>query len=106
MQNKDYLSALAWFKLVGLKMIDNDPDSKRQQLQILSDQLKDTYGKLASLGCREHWQKSISFGGTKIKGHIPNNIKIYPSGQVSRLPNGNVDILVSSAVVTGEVVSV
>lgn len=118
MKNKDYLEALAWFKLVNLKLIDKNQTiidlieeleikvtkSQRQAFLKLSQQLNKEYGKQAALNHRENWRKSISFGGSKIKGHIPGRVKIYPAGRIEQRGFGEAEIFVSAAFVTGETV--
>jgi hypothetical protein len=116
MQNEDYVSALAWFNLVDLKMIDKGElistliseldthmtESSRLQLKQLYDQLVAEFGKEASLIHREDWKKSIAFGGSKIKGHVPGRVKIYSAGRIEQRGFGEAEIFVSAAFVTGE----
>lgn len=116
MQNKDYLSALAWFKLVDLKMIDKDqmildlideltthvPDDQQHKLQSLSEELIAHYGKQAALQYRQKWREDIAFGGSKIKGNIPGRLKIYPAGRIEQRGFGEAEIFVSSTFVSGE----
>lgn len=116
MQNNDYVSALAWFNLVDLKMIDKDElitsmigelgslmtESNRQLVHELNHQLVDRYGKEASLNHREKWKSGLKIGGTRIKGSIPSGIKIYPVGRIEQNGNGVAEIYVSSIYLTGE----
>ena len=118
MQNEDYLSALAWFKLVDLKMIDKDQlildlideltthvsSDQQLKLQTLSDELTAQYGKQAALEYRQEWKNNIAFGGSKIKGNIPGRVKIYPAGRIEQRGFGEAEIFVSSTYVTGEMV--
>jgi len=85
MQDKDYVSALAWFKLLDLDQIPNSDFlkaimsnltkiSEPQQIkaaETLKSELKETYGHYPTLLRREDWKKSLQFTGTHIKGYIP-----------------------------------
>ncbi len=85
MQDKDYVSALAWFKLLDMKQIPNSDFlkaimsnltkiSQPEQLKAaeeLKAQLSETYGHYPTLLRREAWKKSLKFTGTHIKGYIP-----------------------------------
>ncbi len=118
MKNKEFVSALAWFRLVDLKMIDKDEvliklmaelEAKvsakgRLQADQLHAQLISEYGKEASMSHREQWQKSLSFGGSKIKGRVPNRLKIYPTGRFEMRHDGTPELFVSSTYVSGAVV--
>ncbi len=85
MQDKDYVSALAWFKLLDLDQIPNSdflsaimsnltkissPEEIKAAKE-LKAKLKETYGHYPTLLRREAWKKSLKFTGTRIKGYIP-----------------------------------
>lgn len=85
MQDKNYVSALAWFKLLDLDQIPNsdflqaimsnltkisEPDDL-QAAEDLKAELKETYGHYPTLLRREAWKKSLRFTGTHLKGYIP-----------------------------------
>jgi hypothetical protein len=85
MQDKDYVSALAWFKLLDLKQIPNSDFlnaimsnlikiSQPEEIKAaekLKTQLSETYGHYPTLLRREAWKNSLKFTGTHIKGYIP-----------------------------------
>ncbi len=85
MQDKDYVSALAWFKLLDLNQIPNSDFlraimnnltkvSEPEQIQAaetLKSELKETYGHYTTLLRREQWKNNLQFTGTRIKGYIP-----------------------------------
>lgn len=85
MQDKDYVSALAWFKLLDLNQIPNSDFlraimnnltkvSEPEQIQAaetLKSELKETYGHYPTLLRREQWKNNLQFTGTRIKGYIP-----------------------------------
>lgn len=85
MQDKDYVSALAWYKLVSqdkipngafvAEMIDNlerfmSPQEVKKANQLKSE-LAETYGNYPTLLRREKWKNSLQFTGTHLKGYIP-----------------------------------
>lgn len=102
LKNKDYISTLSWFKLIDLKMIPNNDmievmmaelenkltDSEKESVNLLFTALNDKYGKHAALKHREKWQKSLSFGGSHVKGHVPSGLKIHVSGGVEQGSGG------------------
>lgn len=85
MQDKDYVSAMAWFKLLDLDQIPNSDflsaimsnlEKVSQAKDIkeakeLKSKLSETYGHYPTLLRREAWKKSLKFTGTRIKGYIP-----------------------------------
>ena len=115
MQQADYPEALAWFNLIELKMLDKPDDIRRLIVGLkqilnesevkLSNEIKATlikkYGKDATLAHRESWQKNIKVGGSKIKGHIPNRVKMYSAGRIEQKAYGEAEIFVSASFVSG-----
>ncbi|MCW8869714.1 MAG: hypothetical protein OQK49_03340 [Proteobacteria bacterium] len=85
MQDKDYVSALAWFKLLDLDQIPNSDFLKAimnnltkvsesnqiEAAETLKSELKETYGQYPTLLRREQWKNNLQFTGTRIKGYIP-----------------------------------
>jgi len=85
MQEKDYVNALAWYKLVSLdkipngayvkQMMDNlekvmSPQELKKANQLKAE-LAETYGTYPTLLRREKWKKSLKFTGTHLKGYVP-----------------------------------
>jgi len=115
LQKHAHAKALAWFQLVDLKMIDKDQaiielmDSLRtnmsaadlQEAKTILDQLKQEYGKSAAFAHRIDWQKNISIGGTRLKGNVPGQVKIYPSARIEKR-GFETEIFVSPTMVSGE----
>ena len=115
MQQADYPEALAWFNLIELKMLHKPDDIRRLIVGLkqilnesevkLSNEIKATlikkYGKDATLAHRESWQKNIKVGGSKIKGHIPNRVKMYSAGRIEQKAYGEAEIFVSASFVSG-----
>lgn len=113
-KNKDKINALAWFNLVDLNMIDNDQlivDVKNELTSALSEsdlvavedltkELRKKYGKFAAQQYRTQWQNNISLGGTKLKGNIPNRVKIYPTARIE-MNGAESEIFVSAVSVSG-----
>ncbi len=90
MQDKDYLSAYAWFKLIDLGKIPNaayleeiignietvlSKDELKQADDMRYD-LSETYGSYPTMLKREEWKNNMKFTGTHIKGYIPPFLKI------------------------------
>lgn len=85
MQDKDYVSAMAWFNLLDLEKIPNsdflrtmmnnlEKVSSPEDIEAaheLKSTLRETYGHYPTLLRRENWKKSLEFTGTRIKGYIP-----------------------------------
>ena len=93
LQEEDYINGLAWLKLAGIDSADNNNliSTLEQQLSHSDlklskeklDELKQKYNFYTALERRAQWKKSLSFGGTRIKGHVPIGLKTYlPSGQI------------------------
>jgi hypothetical protein len=96
LQKQNHVTALAWFQLVDLKMIDKDQGiidlmtSLEQQLtpaeleQVAQShaQIQLEYGKTAAMEHRIAWQKNISIGGTKLRGKVPGGVEVYPTGRI------------------------
>ena len=90
MQDKDYQSAHAWFKLIDLGKIPNreymeeivnnletmmSPDELKQA-EALYAELSETYGSYPTLLRRAEWKNNLKFTGTHIKGYIPPFLRI------------------------------
>ncbi|WP_223789598.1 hypothetical protein [Marinicella meishanensis] len=93
LQKDDQITGLAWLRLAGKGISNNDhlmatlpQQLNAQQLtqvdQLLAE-LKQTYNFENAIAKRAEWKKSQSFGGSRIKGHIPMHWK-------AELPNGKV----------------
>ncbi|VAW45527.1 hypothetical protein MNBD_GAMMA02-1787 [hydrothermal vent metagenome] len=90
MQDKDYQSAHAWFKLIDLGKIPNreymeeivgnlETMMSPQELQQADDmkaELAETYGSYPTMLRRAEWKNSLKFTGTHIKGYIPPFLRI------------------------------
>ncbi|TDR18355.1 hypothetical protein [Marinicella litoralis] len=113
LKKNEYTHALAWFKLIDLKMIANhemllgmmqkietklSPAEIDSANQILAE-LQQSYGKEAVLAHRINWQKKLSFGGSHIKGHVPNGLKIHVSGGVEPGSGNNFKLMGSGMTV-------
>jgi hypothetical protein len=90
MQDKDYKSAHAWFKLIDLGKIPNreymegivknlevmmTPDELKKAEELKSE-LAETYGSYPAMLRRAEWKNNLQFGGTHIKGYIPPFLRI------------------------------
>jgi hypothetical protein len=98
LQKQDHVTALAWFQLVDLKMVDKDEaiidimaaleqamtPSQLEQVAQSHAELKLAYGKTAAMEHRMDWQNNISIGGTKLKGRVPGDVTVYPSGRIEK----------------------
>jgi len=117
LKDQDYPLALAWFQLIDLKMIEKSdgivdwidkleavltPEELTQANQQLTE-LRDSYGKVAALENREKWRKSITIGGSRVKGYIPSNARIYSAGRVEKVGVGEFEIWVDPFYVTGDI---
>lgn len=115
LQKQDHVTALAWFQLVDLKMIDKDEaiidlmaalerSMSPEQLEQVTEshaQLKSEYGKAAAMEHRIDWQSNISIGGTKIKGRVPGDVTVYPAGRIEKR-GFEVEIFVSPVAINAQ----
>lgn len=90
MQDKDYMSAHAWFKLIDLGKIPNRAyveeivanletlmtSKKLKKAEELKAELSETYGSYPTMLRREEWKNNLRFTGTHLKGHIPPFLRI------------------------------
>ena len=90
MQDKDYKSSHAWFKLIDLSKIPNREymeeiiknlealmsDEELKQAEELNSELTETYGNYAAMQRRAEWKNSLQFTGTHLKGYIPPFLRI------------------------------
>ena len=117
LKDKDYPLALAWFRLIDLNMIEKSdgieewidkleavltPEELTQSDEQLV-KLRDAYGKVAALENREKWRKNLTIGGSRVKGYIPSNAKIYSAGRVEKVGVGEFEIWVDPFYVTGDI---
>ncbi len=90
MQDKDYMAAHAWFKMIDLGKIPNKAyveeivsnletlmtPEQLERAEKLKSKLAESYGSYPTMVKREEWRKSLKFTGTHIKGHIPPFLRI------------------------------
>ncbi len=90
MQDKDYQSAHAWFKLIDLGKIPNREymeeivgnlevmmsPQELQQADDMKSELAETYGSYPTMLRRAEWKNNLKFTGTHIKGYIPPFLRI------------------------------
>ncbi len=97
MQDKNYVEALAWYKIVDTKKLDNGvmiediianletilQPNEIKKAEERKSELLETYGSFVTMAKRESWKKNLQFTGTHIKGYIPPFLQIQlNSGQV------------------------
>ena len=95
LQKQDYLNAHSWMNLlnsdyIGIEKIKSllprvENYLNQEQLvksELMTQELKTIYGDYAGLLKREKWRKSIKYGGTHIKGHVPHDLTILTNSNV------------------------
>lgn len=97
LQDKDYKSAHAWFKLIDLGKIPNREymETMVKNLEIMLSpealktsnkdraELSETYGSYPAMLRREEWRSRLKFTGTHIRGYIPPFLRINLNSGVS-----------------------
>ncbi len=90
MQDKNYIEALAWYKIVETEKLENGvmidniianlesflKPKEVEKAEKRKSELLETYGSYATMAKRESWKKSMKFAGTNIKGYIPPMLRI------------------------------
>lgn len=81
LQEDDKINGLAWMKLAGQNIGNNnhlmaalEKQLTVEDLSLVDDQLQQlklTYNFESAIERRARWKKSLSYGGTHIKGHVP-----------------------------------